>query len=47
MLILTPFDSHIVCVYFDVKISNFGKDPANVVMMKHVLDDPARKIQKK
>ena len=30
-------------VYFDVKISNFGNDPLNMVMKKHVSNDPTRK----
>ena len=43
MLILISFDSYRAHVYFDVKISNFGKDPLNIVMTKHVSDDLTRK----
>ena len=43
MLILISFDSCRAHVYFDIKISNFGNDPLNMVMMKHVSDDPTRK----
>ena len=43
MLILIASDSCRAYVYFDVKISHFGKDPLNMVMMKHVSDDPIRK----
>ena len=43
MLILIAFDSCIVRVYFDVKISNFGNDSLNMMMIKHVSDDPTRK----
>ena len=37
------FDSCRAHVCFDVKISNFGNDPLNTVMRKHVSDDPIRK----
>ena len=43
MLILIAFDSYRAHVYFDVKISNFGNDPLNMVMIKHISDDPTRK----
>ena len=43
MLILIAFESCRAHVYFDVKISNFGNDPLNVVIMKQVSDDPNRK----
>ena len=43
MLILIAFDTCRAHVYFDVKISNFGNDPLNMVMIKHVSDDPTRK----
>ena len=43
MLILIGFDSCRARVYFDVKILNFGNDPLNMVMIKHVSDDPTRK----
>ena len=46
MLILTAFDSCRAQVYFDdVKISNFGSDPLNVVMTKHVSIDPRKNLQ--
>ena len=44
MLILIAFDSCRDHVHFDVKISKFGKDPLNMVLIKHVSDDPTRKI---
>ena len=44
MLILIALDSCRAHFYFDVKISNFGNDPLNLVMMKlHVSDDPTTK----
>ena len=43
MLVLISFDSCRAHVYFDVKISNFGNDPLNMVMIKHVSGDPIRK----
>ena len=43
MLILIALESYRAHVYFDVKISNFGHDPLNMVMMKHVSDDPTKK----
>ena len=43
MLILIAFDSCRARVYFDVKIANFGDDPLNMVMAKHVSDGPTRK----
>ena len=42
MLILIAFDSCRAHVYFDVKISNFDDAPLNMVMIKHVSDDPTR-----
>ena len=43
MLILIAFDSCRAHVYFDIKILNLGNDLLNMVMMKHVSDDPIRK----
>ena len=43
MQILIASDSCNAYVYFDDKTSHFGKDPLNMVMMKHVSDDPIRK----
>ena len=43
MLISIAFESRRAHVYFDVKISNFGNDPWNMVMIKHVSDDPTKK----
>ena len=43
MLILIAFDSYRTRVDFDVKISNFGNDPLNMILMKHVSGDPTRK----
>ena len=43
MLILIAFDSCRANVHFDVKISNFGDDPLNMVIIKHVSDGPIRK----
>ena len=43
MLILIALESYRVHVHFNVKISNFGNDPLNMVMMKHVSDDSTRK----
>ena len=43
MLILIVFDSYRAHVYFDVKISNFGKDLLNMVMKKRDSGDPTRK----
>ena len=40
---LIAFESCRAHVYFNVKISNFGYDPLNVVMMKQVSDGPTRK----
>ena len=43
MLILIAFDSCTAHVDFDVKISSFGNDPLNMVLMKHVSGEPTRK----
>ena len=40
---MIAFDSCRAHVYFNVKISNFGNDPLNMVMIKHVSGDPTRK----
>ena len=39
MLILIALESYRAHVHFNVKISNFGHDALNMVMMKHVSDD--------
>ena len=43
MLMLIAFDSSRDHVYFDVKMLNFGNDPLNMGMIKHVSDDSTRK----
>ena len=43
MPILIPFDSCRGHVDFDIKLLNFGSDPLNMVLMKHVSVDRARK----
>ena len=44
MLILIALERCRAHVYFDVKISNFGNDPLNMVTIKHVSDYPTKKI---
>ena len=42
MQFFSSFDSYDVRVYFHIKISNFDKDPPNMMMMKHISDVIAR-----
>ena len=42
MLILIALDSGGAYMYFDVKIHNFGNDPLNMVIIKHVSDNTIR-----
>ena len=43
MLVLISFDSCRAHVLFDIKMSNFGNDPLNMVLMNQVSGDSTTK----